>query len=129
MVCLALLDLSAAFYTVNHDTLIARLPDRFGIGGTVLEWFRSYLSGRSQCVAIGDLVMDGALLDTKSLSQGVQQGSVLGLIAFTLYTTPLGDICRAQHSNYMLMTNKSISHSSQLIRVHNPNAWPSYRSV
>ena len=46
-----------------------------------------------------DLVIDGALSDTKSLSQGVPQGSVLGPIAFTLYTTPLGDICRApQHS-------------------------------
>ena len=95
VVCLVLLDLSAAFNTVNHEILIARLRDRFGIGGTALKWFRSYLSGRSQHVAIGDLVMDRALSDSKSLSQGVPQGSVLGPIAFTLYTTPLGDICRA----------------------------------
>ena len=61
VVCLVLLDLLAAFDTVNHDILIARLLDRFGVGGTALEWFRSYLSGRSQCVAIGDLVMDGSL--------------------------------------------------------------------
>ena len=93
VVCLVLLDLSAAFNSINHDILIARLQDRFGIGGTTLEWFRSYLSGRSQCVAIGDLVMDGALSDSKSLSQGAPQGSVLGPIAFTLYTTSLGDIC------------------------------------
>ena len=95
VVCLVLLDLSAAFDTVNHEILIARLRDRFGIGGTALKWFRSYLSGRSQHVAIGDLVMDRVLSDSKSLSQGVPQGSVLGPIAFTLYTTPLGDICRA----------------------------------
>ena len=95
VVCLVLLDLSAAFDTLNHDILIARLQDRFGIGGTALEWFKLYLSGRSQRVAFGYLVMDGALSDPKSLSQGVPQGSVLGPIAFTLYTTPLGDICRA----------------------------------
>ena len=53
VVCLVLLDLLAAFDTVNHDILISKLQDRFGIGGTALEWFRSYLSGRSQCVAIG----------------------------------------------------------------------------
>ena len=95
VVCLVLLDLSAAFDTVNHDTLIAKLRNRFGIGDTAWEWFRSYLSGRSQHVAVGDLVMDGALLDTKSRSQGIPLGSVLGPIAFTLYTTSLKDICRA----------------------------------
>ena len=105
VVCLVLLDLLAAFHTVNHDILIARLQDRFGIGGTSLEWFRSYLSGRSQCVAIGDLVMDGALSDSKSLSQGVPQGSVPGPIAFTLYTTPLGDICRAHDILFHLYAN------------------------
>ena len=78
VVCLVLLDLSAVFDTVNHDTLIARLQVRFGLGGIALEWFRSYVSGQSQHVAIGDLDMDGVLSDTKSLSQGVPQGSVLG---------------------------------------------------
>ena len=46
--------------------------------------------------------MHGALLDTKSLSQGVPQGSVLGPITFTLYTTPLGDICRAHNILFQL---------------------------
>ena len=95
VVYLVLLDLAAVFDTVNHDTLIAKLQDKFSIGGIALEWFRSYLSGWSQHVAVGDLDMDGALSDTKSLSLGVPQGSVLGPIVFTLYTTPLGDICRA----------------------------------
>ena len=105
VVYFVLLDLSAASDTVNHDTLIAGLQDRFGIGGTALEWFKSYLSGRSQHVAISNLDMDGALLDTKSLSQGVPQGSVLGLIAFVLYTIPLGDICRAHDILFQLYAN------------------------
>ena len=105
VVCLVLLDLCTVFDTVIHDTLIARLQDRFGIGGIALEWFRSYLSGQSQHVAIGDLDMDGALSDTKSLSQGVPQESVLGPIVFTLYTTPLGDICRAHNILFQLYAN------------------------
>ena len=124
VVCLVLLDLSAAFNTVNHDILIARLRDRFGIGGIALEWFRSYLSGRSQYVAIGDLVMDGALSDSKSLSQGVPQGSVLGPIAFTLYTTPLGDICRAYDILFCLYADDHQVYLSvkPQIRMHNLNA-------
>ena len=105
MICLVLLDLSAAFDTVNHDILIARLQDRFGIGGIALEWFRSYLRGRSQCVAIGDLDIDAVLSDTKPLSQGVPQGSLFRPIVFTLYTPPLGDICRAHNILFQLYTD------------------------
>ena len=60
---LILLDLSAAFDIVNHAILIHRLEHWFGITGTALDWFRSYLQDRSQSVAVGNLLSPPALLD------------------------------------------------------------------
>ena len=47
---LALLDLSAAFDTVDHATLLKRMEISYGLKGTLLGWFRSYLTGRKQSV-------------------------------------------------------------------------------
>ena len=47
-----MLYLSAAFDTLDHSVLFHRLEHRFGIIGTVLNWFKSYLSNRTQCVSI-----------------------------------------------------------------------------
>ena len=64
-----------------------RLQNWFGLDGLSLDWFSSYLSLRSQAVSIND-----SILAFSTLSCGVPQGSVLGPLLFTLYTTPLGSM-------------------------------------
>ena len=95
-VVLVLLDLSAAFDTLDHDVLLHGLEYRFGISGTFLQWFRSYLSERRQCVSVGSFMSGLSLLIC-----GVPQGSVLGPILFTLYTSPLEEIIQRHDLNCM----------------------------
>ena len=106
IMCLVLLDLLAAFNVIDHHKLLARMELRFGLSGTVLNWIKSYITGRSQKVVIGDLNSNGAESGSTKLDQGVPQGSVLGPICFTWYTCPLGDICRSHriYAHFMQMT-------------------------
>lgn len=92
---LVLLDLSAAFDTIDHDILIHRLQNLIGIKGTALNWFKSYLSDRSQFVHVNDK----SSMHTK-VTHGVPQGSVLGPILFNLYMLPLGNIIRRHSINF-----------------------------
>uniref|UniRef100_A0A669EGD2 Reverse transcriptase domain-containing protein n=1 Tax=Oreochromis niloticus TaxID=8128 RepID=A0A669EGD2_ORENI len=89
---LVLLDLSAAFDTVDHNNLLARLEHAVGITGTALQWFVSYLSNRLQFVHV-----NGESSPHTKVNYGVPQGSVLGQMLFTLYMLPLGSIIR-RHS-------------------------------
>lgn len=92
---LVLLDLSAAFDTIDHDTLLTLLQDVIGVEGIAHAWFQSYLSGRTQSVAI-----DGILSALIALIFGVPQGSVLGPLLFCVYILLLGKIIRRHNMNF-----------------------------
>ena len=84
---LVLLDLSAAFDTVDHSILLQRLNSHFGFCGSALEWVDSYLNERKCQVRVGEDI-SGTLL----LNCGVPQGSVLGPTLFTMYIAHLEKI-------------------------------------
>lgn len=87
---LCLLDLSAAFDTVDHGILLDRLQHTYGLRGYVLQWFRSYLSDRSQSVSY-----NGQMSATAGLRCSVPQGSVLGPNLFVLYAAEVLIIARS----------------------------------
>ena len=84
---LTLLDLSAVFDIIDHTILLRRINEWFGVPGKAIDWCKSYLTGTCQKIKLGDC------LSSKSyLTFGVPQGSVLGPLLFTLYTTPLHSV-------------------------------------
>ena len=102
---LVLLDPSAVFDTIDHQILFKHVENHFGITGVALKWIKSYLMGRTQRVVIGDKNTDGAWSDPVDLNFGVLQGSVLGLVLSTMYTSPLGSICRSNSVEFQLFAD------------------------
>ncbi len=90
---LVLLELSAAFNTIDHDILIDRLQNNTG-KGQALRWFRSYLSDRYHLV-----YLNGESSQLSPVKYGVPQGSVLGPLLFSIYMLPLCNITRQYGNN------------------------------
>jgi len=92
---LVLLDLSAAFNTIDHTILLDRLHNYSGVQEQALSWFRSYLSDHYHFV-----YLNGEKSIITSANYGVPQGSVLGPLLFTIHMLPLGNIIRKRGISY-----------------------------
>ena len=84
---LVLLDLSAAFDSVNHSTLIDILRNRFNVQSAVLSWFKSFFQDRSQRIRINN-----SFSKKLDIHTGVPQGSCIGPVAFLIYVSALSEI-------------------------------------
>ena len=108
---LLLLDLSAAFDTVDHGSFLQSLQTKLGVCGTALSWFKSFLERRYQRICIKE-----TLSQPFDLKCGVPQGSCLGPLLFTNYTQELFSILGSRFP-----TPHAYAHNTQLCLSFSPN--------
>ena len=94
-VCMVMLDLSAAFDTLDHDIMIERLGNTQGLGPRITDWFNSYLRGRTQRVSV-----DEETSDHLHLLDGAVQGSKMGCRLYKKYVEPLGHMLKHSDCDY-----------------------------
>ena len=88
---LVLLDLSAAFDTVDHNILCQRLKSSFGFDGPALNWLRSYLNERECQIRIGDIFFEGFVCQRRSSRIGSRSNPLLNILRTYQESSPAMD--------------------------------------
>ena len=98
------LDLSRAFETIDREILLLKL-EKYGISGTELKWFQSYLNNRRQRTKINNTISEAI-----DINIGVPQGSILGVILFVLYINDIN--CIIKQSKIFLFADDALLYVS-----------------